>query len=73
MFIQNTGWVEEGGVPPPPSTTIPVAIGRVGPETHVNKNTNVPVFYIALGLNYLKISTFVGPNGTRFARCYFRA
>jgi hypothetical protein len=26
-------------------------LGPVGPETHLHKITNVPVFYMALGLN----------------------
>jgi hypothetical protein len=60
----------------------------VGPETHVHKITNVPVFYMALGLNDFdacksildplegvgpELSTFLGPNGTRFACCHFIA
>ncbi len=37
--------------PSPTSTTKALAINGVGPETHVHKITNVPVFYMELGLN----------------------
>jgi hypothetical protein len=57
-------------------------------KTHVLKITNVPVFYMALRLNDLLEANlllrplewvgpenldFIGPNGTPFARCHFRA
>jgi hypothetical protein len=38
---------------PPPSTAIPLAIRRDGPETYVHKITNVPVFYMAHGLTMI--------------------
>jgi hypothetical protein len=37
-------------------------------QTHVHKITIVPAFNMAIGLNDL-----IGPNGTGFTRCHFRA
>jgi hypothetical protein len=36
--------------PPPHPLLYQWPLGPVGPETHLHKITNVPVFYMALGL-----------------------
>ncbi len=39
------------GAPPPHPLQYQWTLGPDGPETHLHKITNVPVFYMALGLN----------------------
>ncbi len=48
---QNSGWDGRGKGAPPHPLQYQWPLEGVGPETHVHKITNVPVFNMVLGLN----------------------
>ncbi len=50
-----------GGSTPPHPLQYHWSFEGVGPETHVHKITNIPVFYMALGLNDYDAGKFISP------------